>query len=197
MSEDMTERTNMRVTALEQLVEELKEANEALIAEMNEMGGDAEEVVSGPGRGSITALKEALHNEREAHKNSSEALKASKQELQQLAAQIEKLEDDLFRLRGDVGTGRHIPPGVRVLELADNPAARWFGKREEDVQRLKKENEALRAMIGDGVSATSSAASGGGLAPKETMDALEQEKLELEQTIKEKEKRLLRLQQVR
>lgn len=184
----------MRIAALETLVEDLKEANAALAAEMNEMGGDAAAVVHGPGRGSIHALKAALDRETNLHARAIEDLEAARAEIATFGQRIEELEEELFKLRGEIGAGRHIPPRIKVLEMADNPAARWFGKREEDVQRLKKENEVLRGMMNDGVAAAP--ASGEGYVPKATLDVVLQEKSELEATIKEKEKRLLRLQQV-
>lgn len=113
---------------------------------------------------------------------------------------LENLENELWKLQGDVASGKHVPPGIRVLELAGNPAQLWFGKREEDVDRLRKENEALRALVSDGQgdhSATAAATQAGdGLVPRETLEVLQKEKAELEQTILNKEKRLLRLQQV-
>ena len=187
----------MRIAALESVIEELKEANEALASEMNEMGGDAAQVISGPGRGSISALKSALSQERLRVSDMVEELSAARGEVARLEKQVASLDEQLFRLQGDVGTGRLVPPGIRVLEMAGNPASKWFGKREEDVQRLRKENEALRSMMGDGVTRPTEGAAADGLVPKETLDVLIQEKAELEKTIKEKEKRLLRLQQVR
>jgi mitotic spindle assembly checkpoint protein MAD1 len=186
----------MRIAALENVIEELKEANEALASEMNEMGGDAAQVISGPGRGSISALKAALSEERQRVSDLTEELSAARGEAIRLEKRVASLDEQLFRLQGDVGTGRLVPPGIRILEMAGNPAAKWFGKREEDVQRLRKENEALRSMMGDGVARPTEGAAADGLVPKETLDVLIQEKAELEKTIKEKEKRLLRLQQV-
>lgn len=186
----------MRIAALENMIEELKEMNDALASEMDEMGGDAAEVMNGPGRGSIAALKDSLVRERLRVTDITEELERTRGELAALEKKAEALDEELFRLKGEIGTGRHVPPGIRVLELADNPAAKWFGKREEDVQRLRKENEALRSMMGDGVARPADGVATEGLVPKETLDVLMQEKSELQMTIKEKEKRLLRLQQV-
>lgn len=186
----------MRIVALEQLVEELKEANQALIAEMDEMGGDAAAAVGGAGRGSISALKEALASERALKNSAVQNLEDAKQELQELAEKIDNLEDDLFRLRGEIGTGRHLPPATRVLEFANNPAAKWFGRREEDLEKLKKENEALRSMIADNPGVATQNAVPEGLVPKATLDVLMEEKALLEQEIKDKDKRLLRLREV-
>lgn len=192
----MTVRTGMRIAALEQLVEDLKQANEALISEMDEMGGDAAAAISGAGRGSISALKDALANERNLKTTALQDLDNARREIQELADKIETLEDDLFRLKGDIGTGRHIPPTTRVLEFANNPAAKWFGRRDEDLEKLRKENEALRSMVAESPSSPVQNATTGGLVPRETLDVLMEEKAVLEKEIKDKEKRLLRLREV-
>lgn len=126
------------------------------------------------------------------------ALERAQKELRSLMAKVDKLEDELWRVQGEVGSGQHVPPGIRVLELAGNPARAWFGKREEDVDRLKKENQALRVLVGDGQidPLQLSGGIGEGLVPKETVDVLQREKAELEQTIRDREKQLLRLRQV-
>jgi mitotic spindle assembly checkpoint protein MAD1 len=193
---DVTVRSGMRIAALEQLVEELKQANQVLIAEMDEMGGDAAAAAGGAGPGSILALKEALANERNLRTTALENLENAKQEMQELAEKMDTLEEDLFRLRGDIGTGRHVPPTARVMEFSNNPAAKWFGRREEDLEKLKKENEALRSMIGDNSNVPAQTAATEGFVPRATLDVLMEEKELLEKEIKDKDKRLLRLREV-
>src|SRR6266403_957084 len=56
---------------------------------------------------------------------------------------IEELEQTLFELRGEIGAGRHVPPGVRVLSLSANPAQEWADLRQAALDRLKEENAAL------------------------------------------------------
>src|SRR5713226_7932460 len=56
---------------------------------------------------------------------------------------IEELEQTLFDLRGEIGAGRHVPPGVRVLSLSANPAQDWADLRQAALDRLKEENAAL------------------------------------------------------
>ena len=58
-------------------------------------------------------------------------------------AEIDKLEQTLFELQGEIGGGRHIPPGVRVLSLRDNPASQWEDLSRKALDRMKEENEAL------------------------------------------------------
>lgn len=86
---------------------------------------------------------------------------------------------------------------MRVLELIGNPAQVWFGKREEDVTKLKKENEVLRELVKDSSQAVQVDRNVEGMVPKATLEVMQKEKTELEQTIRDKEKRLMRLQQVR
>lgn len=124
-------------------------------------------------------------------------LEHAKKELLAREAKLEKLEKELWDLKGDTSRGAHLPPGVRVLELIGNPAQAWFGKREGDVAKLKKENEALRELVKDGSQAGQVDRSVAGVVPKATLEVLQEEKAELEQTIREKEKRLRRLQEVR
>lgn len=114
-----------------------------------------------------------------------------------LEAKVEKVEEKLWNLKGDVGRGAHLPPGVRVLELIGNPAQVWFGKREDDVAKLKKENEALRELVKDSSQTMQVDRNVEGMVPKATLEVIQKEKFELEQTIRDKEKRLLRLQEVR
>jgi mitotic spindle assembly checkpoint protein MAD1 len=105
-----------------------------------------------------------------------------------------------------MGGGRHIPPGTRVVCLRDNPAQRWADTRAEVLERLKRENEALlrrlgevekRVGVGAGEMDVDSEEGGGKFVPRESYEGLKAEKQELEEVVKQKEKRLLRLQQVR
>ncbi len=86
---------------------------------------------------------------------------------------------------------------MRVLELIGNPAQVWFGKREEDVAKLKKENEVLRELVKDSSQSLQVDRSVEGMVPKATLEVIQKETAELEQTIRDKEKRLRRLQEVR
>ena len=115
--------------------------------------------------------------------------------------QIDKLEQTLFELQGEIGGGRHLPPGVRVLSLRDNPASQWEDLSRKAMDRLKEENEALlkrlkevEAQVGSG---PRTAESGEELVPRQSFEVVVQEKEELEEALKQKEKRLMRLKQVR
>jgi mitotic spindle assembly checkpoint protein MAD1 len=56
---------------------------------------------------------------------------------------IEELEQTLFELRGEIGAGRHVPPGVRVFSLFANPAQDWADLCQAALDRLKEKNTAL------------------------------------------------------
>jgi len=114
---------------------------------------------------------------------------------------IEELEQTLFELRGKIGAGNHVPPGVRVLCMRDNPAQQWTDLRQSAMDRLKSENEALikrlRELENSGAAVADSQNPRDELVPRESWEVLDMEKKELEEVVKQKEKRLLRLQQVR
>ncbi|QRW09776.1 spindle assembly checkpoint component mad1 [Ceratobasidium sp. AG-Ba] len=126
----------------------------------------------------------------------------AEEEIAELAAQIEaheqtieNLEQTLFELRGEVAAGTHVQPGTRILQLADNPEARWFAMREEEVGRMREEISVLRGRVAEGGQVHQSTDSDGGV-PRETYENLQREKEELEEVVKQKEKRLLRLKSV-
>lgn len=119
---------------------------------------------------------------------------------------IEELEQSLFEVKGEMGAGRHVPPGVRVLTLKDNPAQQWADLRQEVMDRLKNENEALlrrlKELEDSGAGQDIKVQQGENqhsedLVPRESWEVVNKEKKELEEFLKQKEKRLLRLQQVR
>lgn len=89
-----------------------------------------------------------------------------------------------------------------MLSLKDNPEQQWVDLRQAVMDRLKGENEALlrrlRELEEGGVRAGGKEREGEGeLVPRESWELVNKEKTELEEVVKQKEKRLLRLQQVR
>jgi mitotic spindle assembly checkpoint protein MAD1 len=114
---------------------------------------------------------------------------------------IDALEQTLFELRGEVGAGRHVPPGTRVLSMRENPAQAWADTRQAALERLRGENaallERLRALEAGGARAEAGAEANAELVPRESLEVALRERGELEDAVKQKEKRLLRLQQVR
>jgi mitotic spindle assembly checkpoint protein MAD1 len=134
------------------------------------------------------------------------ALEASESETKQHLDKIEELEQSLFELSGEIGAGRHVPPGVRVLSLKDNPEQQWVDLRQAVMDRLKGENEALMKRLREleesgaragGMEGEGEGESKGELVPRESWELVNKEKTELEEVVRQKEKRLLRLQQVR
>lgn len=130
-------------------------------------------------------------------------MEAAKAECEKHAEKIEELEQSLFELGGEIGGGRHVPPGVRVLSLKDNPEQQWVDLRQAAMDRLKGENEALMKRLRELEEyAVSSGPTGENpkqheeLVPRESWELVSKEKNELEDVVKQKEKRLLRLQQV-
>jgi mitotic spindle assembly checkpoint protein MAD1 len=53
------------------------------------------------------------------------ALEEKEEATQKDEEKIEELEQPLFKLPGEIGAGRHVPPGLRVLSLCANPAQDW------------------------------------------------------------------------
>ena len=127
------------------------------------------------------------------------ALQEAETESEKQLERIEELEQTLFELQGKISAGRHLPPGVRVLSLRDNPAQQWEDLSKAAMDHLKGENEALLKRLKD--LEESGAVGGAGakeeLVPRESWEVAVQAKEELEEELKQKEKRLLRLKQVR
>lgn len=141
----------------------------------------------------------------------SPGLKTSETEIAAHLAQIEDLEQTLFELRGEIAGGRHVPPGVRILSLKDNPEQQWVDLRQAAMDRLRGENEALMRRlreVEEMVQAQAPAPNGGDVAqmeqppgrddlvPRQSWEIVNREKTELEEVVRQKEKRLLRLKQV-
>ena len=115
---------------------------------------------------------------------------------------IEELEQTLFELRGEIGAGRHVPPGVRVLSLCENPAQNWADLRQAALDRLKSENAALLQRLSilgptsTDVKPAGTEAEEQQLVPRASWAAVCEEKAQLEAELKQRDKRMLRLRQV-
>ncbi|KAH9165300.1 mitotic checkpoint protein-domain-containing protein [Lactarius sanguifluus] len=104
---------------------------------------------------------------------------------------IEELEQTLFDLRGEIGAGRHVPPGVR----------NWTDLRQAALDRLKSENAALLQRLSalDQHVPTDPNPDANGeeqLVPRASWAAVCEEKAQLEAELKQRDKRMLRLRQV-
>ena len=129
------------------------------------------------------------------------ALEEKEEEAEKDREKIEELEQTLFELRGEIGAGRHVPPGVRVLSLCANPAQNWADLRQAALDRLKTENDALLQRLSaldqsNSSSTTTNAAGGEQLVPRASWAAVCEEKTQLEAELKQRDKRMLRLRQV-
>ena len=191
----------------------------ALETEIQEL---AKRPVLGHGSG-LQALRDELSNEKHALQearrgtsptvrlssqttddvNFSQALAEKEEAMGKDSEKIEELEQTLFELRGEIGAGRHVPPGVRVLSLSANPAQEWADLRQAALDRLKEENAALLHRLStlsssssDPNPTTPTTTEEGSLVPRASWLAVCEEKAQLEDELRQKEKRMLRLRQV-
>ncbi|THH32692.1 hypothetical protein EUX98_g1543 [Antrodiella citrinella] len=190
--------TLQRVSYLETLLAEYKDNSMKLEKQISDLGGDP---TSGsddfrPRQEVVNELKEEKAKRAKAETALQEVTAAEEKYL----AQIEDLSQTLFELQGEVGAGRHLPPGVRVLSLRDNPASQWEDLSRKAMERVKEENDALlkrlkevEAKVGNVPSNQHDAEE---LVPRQSFEVVMQEKEELEEALKQKEKRLLRLKQI-
>ncbi|KAF9220671.1 hypothetical protein BS17DRAFT_786937 [Gyrodon lividus] len=189
-----------RVHHLEQSLTDYKASNMQLQNALDAMDSDD---AAGGARLTRKELRQEMEQHKAAAQEASKAFEVARVTAKAHEDKVEELEQTLFELRGKVGSGNHVPPGMRVLCLRDNPAQQWSDLRQSVMDRLKSENGALikrlRELENSGVVAptqASDASRGEELVPRESWEVLHKEKEELEEVVKQKEKRLLRLQQV-
>ncbi|KAF8129065.1 spindle assembly checkpoint component Mad1, partial [Boletus edulis] len=183
---------------LEQSLSEYKAANTQLQNALDAFDG---EDGAGGARLSRRELRQQMEYHKGAAKEATEALEEARSTVKVQEDRAEELAQTLFELRGKIGAGNHVPPGMRVLCLRDNPAQQWRDLRQSIMDRLKNENEALIRRLKEvessgAVEAQAGTSRGEELVPRESWEVLQKEKEELEEVVKQKEKRLLRLQQV-
>ncbi|KAL4244697.1 Spindle assembly checkpoint component MAD1 [Abortiporus biennis] len=189
-----------RVQQLETLLTEYKSTVSKLEAEVSDLGGDPT-TLGQKRRGRKDILAE-LNEEKTKRQTAETALKESEESTIQHLETIDKLEQTLFELQGEIGGGRHVPPGVRILSLKENPASQWEDLSRKAMERVKEENEALLKRLkeleegGVRVEGGSNGHAEGELVPRESWEVVNKEKEELEESLKQKDKRLLRLKQV-
>lgn len=124
-------------------------------------------------------------------------LKEAEEAVEEGLAKIEELEQKLFELGGEIGAGRQIPPGTRVLTLKDNPAQREVDLRQATLGRLKGENEALLEKLVALRSGRHDAnVASADFVPKESWEVMKTENAELMLALEHKGKRIRRLQEV-
>lgn len=124
-------------------------------------------------------------------------MKEAEEAVEEGLDKIEELEQTLFDLGGEIGAGRQVPPGTRVLMLKDNPAQREVDLRQATLDRLKGENEALLEKLTALESGRHDTdASSADFVPMESWEVMKTEKAELVLALEHKEKRVKRLQEV-
>ncbi|KAJ7135484.1 spindle assembly checkpoint component Mad1 [Mycena crocata] len=180
---------------LEALLESYKSTNLRLTQQIDEAVGREP--------ASLTEeRKKELEKERATRTEVEEALNVALSESKSQLEKIEQLEQELFELSGEIAAGRHVPPGVRVLSFMDTPDLLLRDNpqtRHNEMNRVKEENAALIHRIEalqQGGARVDDGTGGEHLIPKESWDAVCKERDELEATLKQKEKRLKRLQEI-
>ena len=124
-------------------------------------------------------------------------LKEAEDAVEEGVAKVEELEQKLFDLGGEIGAGRQIPPGTRVLTFKDNPAQQELDLRQATLDRLKGENKALlKKLVVSETGECDADASSADFVPKESWEVMRTEKEELTLALEHKEKRIKRLQEV-
>ncbi|TEB23162.1 hypothetical protein FA13DRAFT_1640255 [Coprinellus micaceus] len=149
----------------------------------------------------LQSQNDSLESELKTHLATIAGLEGQTKEMEK---QIETLEQTLFELSGEIAGGRHVPPNVRVLGFGEQPDQKEMDVRRETVEKLRGENEALLRRIQlleeSGVRAGNGnqgmGGGGGGMVPRESWEQVKREKGELEDVVRQKEKRLKRLQEV-
>ncbi|KAI0294902.1 mitotic checkpoint protein-domain-containing protein [Multifurca ochricompacta] len=246
VSEETAQGTGHIDEAKEQHVKDLETLIDDYKAHIRTLETEIQELAKRPAlehSSGLQALRDEMVNGKHALQEARRALEEREQEGEKDREKIEELEQTLFELRGEIGAGRHVPPGVRVLSLCSNPAQDWVDLRQATLDRLKGENEALLQHLAtleargggdredvadikttsssssndvtqtkiktntkttknddDDVNASASAGAGASssaeLVPRASWEAMRQEKVQLEEELKQKEKRMLRLRQV-
>lgn len=188
---------NSRITQLEQVLEKYRGEVGLLSKELEKRDGTTPNIESfsplkrkitpfssGERVGELTRKIRTLQVELD---NTKLALDTRTKELDAAKKQVAKLEK-MQRSRENHGSG----PKLRILELKDNPAARNEAVKMSTLRALKKENEGLLEQL----SQKQTAAGDRKLVPYSSLEAMRQEKIALNTTIADLNKRLDRLKQV-
>ncbi|PPQ94910.1 hypothetical protein CVT25_004396 [Psilocybe cyanescens] len=193
------ETKDQRINQLETLLQEYKSINEQLGESLDALGGKPSSV----NLAQSEKISAELEKERLEKASLQKSLDKAAADEKENFDKIEQLEQTLFELRGEIAGGRHVPPNVRILSMTDNPEQQWFDLRQAAMDRLKSENDALMKRLKDLEEGGARAAAAGDdgtekedLVPRESWEAVNKEKTDLEEVVRQKEKRLLRLQQI-
>ena len=172
------------VAALEARVTELQRANDALAASAAPHAAPPED----------PRMREELAAARRAAEEHGAQIRALEHQLEQLGAENESLWTRVGR--GEFDAGRE-----RCLVLSDNPVSRDHAIRTATLDALRKENEGLLEQIhtlqaAAAAAPAAAAAADAPLVPLQTVDNLRAEIAQLHETIRARDKGLLRLKQV-
>jgi len=168
-----------RIRQLERLVQEYKNELESHSRDSRDI---EEKIAKGQG-----LVKQAVLDEAQSQITSLQSqitsFESTLSELQNANTTLDAEVNDLMRR---VASGEYNPKSERVIEFQNNPAAKIMAVRNQVLEDLRKENEALlRSGAGGG--------SGEGSVPRESWERLCKEKEELERG---HAKRLMRLKEV-
>ena len=200
-----------RLADLERLLSEYKSGISELEAELDAIGGNPSSLGSGKTREQLQSEIEESNTKIEALETGAVCLwffgrgrsfgpldlSDAEGAVEGGLAKVEELEQKLFDLGWEIGAGRQIPPGIRVLTFKDNPAQQEVDLRQATLDRLKGENEALLKKLAElGSGGCDTDALSVGFVPKESWEVMKMEKAELTSALEHKEKRIKRLQEV-
>jgi mitotic spindle assembly checkpoint protein MAD1 len=167
-----------RIRQLEHLVKEYK-------AELESHSRDSrhieEKIAKGQGLVKQSVLDDA-QSQIQSLQSQITSFESTLSELQNANTTLDAEVNDLMRR---VASGEYNPKSERVIEFQNNPAAKIMAVRNQVLEDLRKENEALLRSGGGG--------GGEGSVPRESWERLCKEKEELE---KGHAKRLMRLKEV-
>lgn len=160
-------------------------------------------------RQNLEAMSQITISTEEQEKRNSEKLelKEARTQLEHLEVQLNKLMEQNLALDSRLRRGEFNPEKERCLVLADNPVSRDLAIRTSTLEALKNENSALLKRVDELSSRLDNQSQsqvqqqqlegdGNALVPRETADNLRLEIKELNDSMKAKDKAMLRLKQV-
>jgi mitotic spindle assembly checkpoint protein MAD1 len=201
-----------QIEALQSKLEKARADLQALTQENAEITNrlSSYESASSP---TLQSLQDTLNAETTAKETAQSALGKAQKEIEDHLKKIEDLEQQLFELGGEIAGGRHVPPNVRVMQMPDNPADKYFEARSSVMDAVRKQNEGLMKRIeeleqrlkqsGGSVGSSTDAAAGDGgtddseyLIPRSSLDAYITQNEDLKLRLELSEKRYKRLMDI-
>ncbi|KAN0059667.1 coiled-coil domain-containing protein mad1 [Thecaphora frezii] len=159
--------------------------------------------------GTVEALRAAVATQTAKVQALEVELAAVRRDYAQLEKEAQEMVEENEKLYLRVGRGEFDQAREKCLVLVDNPVSRDLDLRKSTLEALKRENQGLLrrveevskalAAVGAGGAGANGGEGGGGegaLVPKEVVDNLKLDILGLQESIKAKDKAMLRLKQV-